>query len=347
MIKFKELGHTVYYLSQCYGEEIQLLLAAKGIHVYNTPTPKKNKAWNVLVQVMFLSNFCRKHHIQLVFSHLEPANFISSIAQFIVRAKVVICRHHVDEFRMINKDHLLSYKLTYKLGRKFIVVSKKSKEYMIQEEGIADAKIDVINLSYDFNLYPKVNEKERDAIREEYACDLLMVTACRMVENKRPDVSIMLLKKLVDNGISAKLLLLGDGDLMDRLSKSIKEQGLQERCFMLGRVEGVLNYLSAADVLVHPSLIDSSSVIIKEAGLVNKPVIVCSGIGDVDDYIENGVNGILVRKDYFVDDAYEVLVPVDGFKAMGKRLGTALHESILKQFSVEENICHYDGFLAI
>jgi glycosyltransferase involved in cell wall biosynthesis len=55
--------------------------------------------------------------------------------------------------------------------------------------------------------------------------------------------------------------------------------------------------LSAADLIVHPSITEASSSLIKEAGLVNKPVIVCSGVGDFDQYIEHDKNGYLIKGD--------------------------------------------------
>jgi glycosyltransferase involved in cell wall biosynthesis len=345
MIQLKERGHNIFYVSQNYGASIQQVLQEKGVNVFNSPLAGKLSLWTLFKEVVFLIKFCRRHRIEVVFSHLESANFIAALVQYFIKANVYIGRHHVDELHLIGKQNLLSYRLTYRLARRVIVVSRRAKEFMVREENIDPAKIDVINLSYDFDLYPSVNTINVGEIRKKYACRLLLVTACRLVKDKRPDSSIGVLEKLVQSGIDAKLLILGGGELFEELKKIVVDRNLSERCFVLGRVENILDYLAASDVLLHPSLLDSSSVIVKEAGLVRIPVVVCAGVGDVDDYIVNGENGIVVDKDNFKEESAGYLKNIDRFFSEKEKLGNNLHTSVEQLFSVHTNIHYYDKYL--
>ncbi|HXA00430.1 MAG TPA: glycosyltransferase [Cytophagaceae bacterium] len=347
MINFRKSGHNVFYVSQVYGQEIQELLSDQGIHVFNSIFKQGFTKINFIREIFFLIRFCRKNRINVVFSHLEPAHFIAVLVQYFIKANVFVCRHHVNELHLSGKDKLFSYKLTYKLGRHFIVVSQRAKDFMVTAEGVKPEKIDTIRLAYDFSLYPRPDEVRVQKIRAEFPCDILLITACRLIKDKRPDLSVDVLRNLVNSGISAKLLILGSGDSEEMLQGKILNEGLEKSCFLLGRLDNILDYLKASDLLLHPSIADSSSVIVKEAGLVNKPVIVCAGVGDCDEYIQNMESGIIVSKDRFVDESCDFLKIAVQEKNKLETMGKRLNKVVLNNFSIENNIKNYDKYLKI
>jgi len=112
--------------------------------------------------------------------------------------------------------------------------------------------------------------------------------------------------------------------------------------FLLGHIGNVLDYIAAADFLVHPSILESSCVAVKEAGLVEKPVIVCQSIGDFDDYIRHRENGFLVRKDHFVEDASEIILKNMTDLKMLANLGQRLRDDVLTRFDIGNVISKYD-----
>jgi len=345
MIRFKNEGYNVYYVSQQYGREIESILEINKIKVFHSPLKGKTGIFAYFKEILFLILFCRKHKINIIFSHLEPAHFPAVFAQYLVKAKLYICRHHVDEMHLSFKNQLLSYRLTYRLGKNFIVVSKRAKDFMTNVEKIRPDKVKILNLAYDFNLYDQVNQNLVKKIREEYNADLLIISACRLVKDKRPDLSILTIEKLIKRGINVKLILLGDGELHNPLQKLINEKNLNKCCFLLGRKKNILDYLAASDILIHPSLIDSSSVIVKEAGLVSKPVLVCRDVGDCEDYIKNSVNGFLVSKDNFVEESTEILVDFLANKSNYNDLGKNLRNDVINLFGIDNVFPLYTQFL--
>ncbi|MFL5727947.1 MAG: glycosyltransferase [Cytophagaceae bacterium] len=344
MISFKNSGHNVYYVSQFYGEEIQQNLKSNHISIANTILRWGNSKLDLIREILFLAKFCRKNKIDIVFSHLEPAHLVAVLAQYFIKAKVYICRHHIDEIHLLNKNKLLSYKLVYTLGKRFIVVSRKAKEFMVEKEHVAAAKIDVINLAYDFSLYPSVNTDIAENLRRQHSADIVLVTACRMVKDKRPELSVALLENLLAKKIDVKLFLLGDGPMKEELQELVRTKGLTERCVLPGRVSNILDYLSASDILVHPSIADSSSVIVKEAGLLSKIAIVCKGIGDFDDYLIHKQNAVLVDKSDFIRQAEEFIVDYSRNKDGYKDVGASLNKDVHTLFSIENNIDHYNKY---
>ena len=344
MLAFNKQGHKVICLSQQEGHLINDFLNANGVTAVSIRDSRATKWLVVLLSPpFFFVRFCWKHNIQVVYSHLEPANFVAAIGQYLIRAKTYLCRHHVDEGRLYKFDKDISYYLTYLFARKIIVVSNRAKEYMINHEGIPKEKILHINLAYDFNLYEKVNPQNAKLIREEYAAEVLLLTACRLTKYKRPQLAVHLVKSLIDRDCDVKLIILGKGEMVEELQQLIKELNLGDRVFMKGYVGNVLEFMQAADYLVHPSVLDSSCVAVKEAGLVQLPPIVCRGIGDFEDYLIDGQNGFLVNPNHFVEESTDVIVKSYQEKGQLETIGGNLKKSVLELFDVDNVVARYSS----
>ena len=342
MLAFHKQGHRIISLSQQEGFLINDFLKSNGIaaHSFVVAGPRSGW-WYYLRHLIYFIRFCWINNVEVVYSHLEPANFVASIGQYIIRSKVYLCRHHIDEGLLYQFDKDLSYRITYRLAKKIIVVSAHASRYMIENEGIAETKIKHINLAYDFELYPKPELSNVIAIRKQFSCDVLLISACRLTTFKRPEISIQTLKVLIDKGVDAKLVLLGKGELHETLQKLICDLHLNDRVSMPGFVSNVLEYIAAGDFFLHPSLLDSSCVAVKEAGLVSKPVIVCKGIGDFEDYIINGKNGFAVNQESFSEEATDIIVKHQKEAEYLKVVGMNLKRDVLGLFSIENILPYY------
>lgn len=339
---FSKQGHTLFVLTQTdkgiYHEQCENLSAK----VYGCNIPKKTFIY-FLRHALFLIRFCRANKIDVVYSHIENASLSAVIAQYFIKAKVIACRHIIDEAYLLNsKKFILLNKIVYFFAKEIIVVSNRCKEYMVKIEGVSEKKIHVIYLAYNFNLYNKPNPIKVNEIKDLYNAKLLFITACRMVKPKRPEIAIEVIKRLVISGIDAKLLLLGTGIYTEELASYIAENKLSDRVFLLGFKDNIMDYLMACDALIHPSILDSSSVIIKEAGMCKKIVITCSGIGDVDEYLVNNVNSILVSKENSVDEMYNALKNQPNI--LGNDFGEKLSQVVSNRFSIENILPQYDQF---
>jgi glycosyltransferase involved in cell wall biosynthesis len=341
MIAFRRQGHRVISLSQQEGREIHDFLRPYGIETYSF-MPRNANSWvRHLRHLAFLIRFCRAHQVDVVYSHLESANFIASVAQFFIRARVYVCRHHADQYGLLGRDRDLSYRVTYGLARHIIAFSEASKNYMIQREGVSADKIIKINLAYDFSLYAQPVPAHVEAIRREVSADIVLITVGSFLPLKRPGQSVEVLKALVDGGHDAALILLGKGELDTELKAMSCELGLENRVFFPGYVHNVLDYIAASTFLLHPSVSESSCVAVKEAGIVSRPVIVCRNIGDFDDYIVDGENGFSVHQDRFVQEAVKLIESTHRENHLSQ-LGENLKKSVLNLFGVENVVHQYD-----
>ena len=346
MIAFKKQGHRVLSLTQAEGKNINDVLFHAGIDARSYITKSKNKIGNVLQHTLYLIRLCKKENIDIIYCHLEPASFIGILSQYFIKAKVYLCRHHIDEALLYNFSKSITYRLTYRLAKKIIVVSEKAKKFMIETEGVAASKIIHINLAYDFTLFNKPNAENVAELKKKFSADILLLTVGRLTQFKRPQLSIDVLKMISQRGIDAKLIILGNGEMFEPLKQAIRYDNLEHKVFFTGHVQNVLDYMAASTFLLHPSILESSCVVVKEAGLIGLPAIVCQGVGDFDEYLVNGENGFLANHDNFVSDAVNVIQMCINDGANLKKITTKLNQDIIRIFSVDKIIDSYKSLNA-
>lgn len=324
MFRFKAEGYHVISLTQSSGSEINPFLQANGIEAHSFPIKRKADFIYYCQHLVHFILFCKKHNVSFVFSHLDSANFVASIGQYFIKASVFLCRHHIDEAELYNYHTNWTYRLTNLLSKKIIVVSQHSMRYMVQFEKVPVDKVIHINLAYDFSLYKRPEEAQVKDLKQKFGNCLLLVMVCRLTRFKRPELAIQVLEKLKEGYLDAKLIILGTGEMLEELGHYITKRNLEESVFLKGHVNNAIDYIAAADFLIHPSILESSCVVIKEAGIVQKPVIVCRHIGDFDDYLVDGYNGFLVDKNRFVAEAVHLITTyrhdINMLEMIGKRL---------------------------
>lgn len=342
--KYRENGHRIFLLSQCPPGSLQRSFKRLGAEMSSFSVSRVNALLGYFQAGNKVIQFCRQHKVDLLFSHLEPTNFISVLVQPFIASKVIIYRHHVDFARLAGFDKSITYRLTCLFAKNIISVSEAGKEFMIQHEGINPRKIEHINLGYDFSLYQAPNVAKVMAIREKYKGDILLITVGRLTQFKRTEISIEVVRRSVAQGINAILLIIGIGEKEGELRKLVRQLQLDDNVIFLGYKENILDYLSASDLLLHPSVSESSCVVVKESGLVELPVVVCKGVGDFDQYMRNGENGFVIDRDDFVDQTLrhisEWLINPSLFRILGVRL----KKEILTRFSIDKVFSQYSKY---
>jgi len=345
MKEFVNEGHRVFFLNQEPNPYLPSICENAGV-TYQTISirPTRFSYIRIILLWMHLIRFIYKNKVNVVYSHLEPANFIAVLAQYFVFANIVTVRHHLDLAERIGFNNDLSYKLTYLLSKKIITVSEAAKKFMIARENIDAKKIHHINLGYDFKIFGTYNQEHVDLLNKQHAGSVILVSVGRLDSFKRPELCIDVCKKLIDKGVNTHLFLAGSGDKEQILKEKIAGLGLQNHVELLGYQDNVMDYLRAAHWLLHPSISESSCVVVKEAGLVNLPVMACKSIGDFDEYIIDNVNSILLDKDKFVSDAVEKIFYFKDKSEERMRMGENLNRVVKSIFDIKATVHHYHQF---
>lgn len=229
----------------------------------------------------------------------------------------------------------------YAQAKTVVAVSQNVKQFMVAEEHIEAAKITVIPLSYNFDLYEKPSAQAIEAIRLQYATSLLLYTVGRFTSLKRMNLIIECVDHLVKEGVDCKLIIVGQGPEEANLKQQVEAHALQQRVFFVGFLTNVLPYMAAADYYLHFSITEATCTTVKEAALVGTPVIVCEGVGDFDQYIKHKENSYVVSKADPVTDAVALLHEIYRNEPLRKQVGEQLRKTVVSFFAIERAMPTY------
>ena len=160
----------------------------------------------------------------------------------------------------------------FKKADKTVACSKEIADELVQNCGLEKKKSYVIYNGLDLleikeNLSKPLNEP---ICREN---EKLIVTVGRLAKQKGQWHLIRVIKKLKEEGLPVKLIIVGEGSLQKELEKLVFEAGLKDAVVFSGFVKNPHQYMATADVVVFPSLYEGFSNTIAEALACGAPVI--------------------------------------------------------------------------
>jgi len=109
-------------------------------------------------------------------------------------------------------------------------------------------------------------------------------------------------KRLLDNGLIHNIIVIGDGDDFDILTKRIEELGVQNSFKLLGTQMNPYPYVKNADFYIMPSESEGWPLIIAETLILQKPIL-ATNVGGVPEMIEHKKTGYLTE--YSQEGLYE------------------------------------------
>ncbi len=225
------------------------------------------------------------------------ASMSARIAARLYGAKLVYTRHSVFP---------PNPRLTHGIGKaicgavnnftadKIIAVAEAAKQNIV-DIGVSPKKIDVI-----LNGVEPLREytgEEKAAAREKFGvpegCKCAAIVA-RLNEVKGHKYFVEAARLLKEQGIKAKLLIAGTGDMEDAIKKQIDESGLSEDVLMLGFLTDVEPLMNIIDVQANCSFgTEATSLSLLEGMSLGKPAVV-SDFGGNPGVISDGKNGFIV-----------------------------------------------------
>lgn len=121
-----------------------------------------------------------------------------------------------------------------------------------------------------------------------------LISVGRFVLQKAYDRLLRIVHRLVSEGYSLELWLLGDGEQRLMLENYIREYSLEKAVTLWGFCENPYPYISQSDVFVCSSVCEGYSTAVTEALILGKPVIttLCSGMHEL---LNNGECGLITE----------------------------------------------------
>lgn len=342
IIALNKKGIEMYFLTTCEPGDLHKQLAKHGIKCDSNHL-NYGRLINFIRQVIYLVRFCKREDIDIVFSHLQDANIIAVIAQFFSKTRFIIFRHHFNYQAIIDKDvkrnsnEIIGEKLVNTLSKVLVVPSQGVRSSIIKNEKVNNKKLKIIPYIYDFSKYAAPNPSEVEMIISKFPAKLRLIMVSRFIKPKRHELVFQMVEELIRNGYDDIVLIaLDDGPEKSSLEEYIKINNLTGKIVLPGFKKNVIDYMSASDLLIHPSLYDASNSVVKEMGLLSKPIIAVNGIGDFNSYIQNGYNGFLISSENSYEELKSIIINAYNDISSLNNLGFNLRNTVLKKFSVSD-----------
>lgn len=226
-----------------------------------------------------------------------------------------------------------NYKDVFSLASKLVAVSKPMREKLVElgfnKENIVHTPC-AANPSFE-NIQPNFSKKH-------------FICIGRFTDKKAPYYTIMAFKEIAAIHPDTRLIMAGDGVLLNMCKNLVKQYGLEEQVEFLGVIspEEYRQLLSESLALVQHSItaengdMEGTPVAVMEASVAGLPVIATKHAG-IPDVIEHGVTGLLCEEHdvaAMTDNMLKILNDV----AYAQQLGAAGKQNILENYSMQRHI---------
>lgn len=272
MVQFDFLVHTK---KKCFFDDEIKRLGGRIFHVpyYNV---KNHFTYKKVLELFF-----KKHpEIKIVHGHLGSCAHVYLDVAKSFGCFTIAHSHNTLSTEKNIKNYL--YRIftlrTRKIADYFMACGKQAGIDRFGEEIVASNRFCVLNNAIDSQLYI-YNPDKRDKMRSELNLSDSFVIGHigRFNYQKNHEFLIDIFKEIVNKESKAKLLLIGDGDLRQKIESKIENYGISNEVIMTGVRKDVPDLLQAMDCFVFPSHYEGLGIVAVEAQAAGLPTI-CSDV---------------------------------------------------------------------
>jgi len=242
--------------------------------------------------VRTLCRYLRDNRVTIVHTHNRGPNLYGAVAARLARVPVVVHTRHG-----INRPHdrkaVLMNRVAGLLADRVVAVSQDARRVAIQFERMDPAKIITIHNGIRLELF--MDRSPRETIRQTLGFgpnELLVGHVGRLAAAKDHVTILQAFKLVADKEKSARLVLVGDGELRANVAGMIRELGLEKVVTLLGDRRDVPDLMTAFDLFILPSTTEGISITLLEA-MAAGLAVVATTVGGNPEVVVDGETGIL------------------------------------------------------
>lgn len=210
-----------------------------------------------------------------------------------VKAKKKIAWIHTD-YSTIDID--VETELSMWEGYDYIAsISQKATEAFLQKFPTLKEKIvGIDNIVTNSTVEEQADEPTNIEFEKEKHIKLLSVGRFSYAKNfdNVPEIC----KYILEGGLNIKWYLIGFGGDEQLIRDNIERYGMKDRVIILGKKDNPYPYIKNCDIYVQPSRYEGKAVTVREAQILQKPVII-TDYATAHSQIEDGYDGVIVPLD--------------------------------------------------
>lgn len=336
---FKEQGWEVHVAA---AGELELPYTDKkyNLSIQRSPFNKKNiGAYKQLKAIM------DENQYKVIHCHTPMGGVLARLAARSTRrhgTKVIYTAHG---FHFCKGAPLLNWLFYYPIERSLshltdclITINKEDYQLAVRH-GFKASRIEHVHgVGVDTERFSRIKGFHKSVLRAEHHYDhdaFLLVYAAEFNRNKNQQLLIKALALIKEQVPSAKLLLAGEGVLLEDCRQLAKKLGVEDMVHFLGFRNDVEHLVKMSDLAVASSLREGLPVNIMEAMACGLPIIAVDNRGHRE-LVQNDKNGWLIgRNDLELADRIMTLAKNNNLR---RQLGLQSRRIILEKYSLNRTL---------
>lgn len=273
----------------------------------NLPIQRSPKSMANLAAYRQLKSLIVEERYDMIHCHTPMGGVIGRLAARKARktwgTKVIYTAHGFHFYTGAPKPNWLIYypieKALSKLTDSLVTINEEDYRLALDRKFKALGIHRVHGVGIDTDAYHPIHSLQRQVLRTEYqyaAEDFLLFYAAEFNKNKNQQLLIRALASMKHRMPSAKLLLAGDGVLLESCRQLAGELGVTERVDFLGYRNDIESLMKISDIAVASSYREGLPVNIMEAMACGLPIVASDNRGHRE-LVDDRGNGYIVPAD--------------------------------------------------
>ena len=278
-----------------------------------------------------LKQYIEENNIDIVHAQTRITQVMGTLLKKTTRRPFVSTCHGFFKTR-------LSRKYLPCWGDAVIAISSPVEHHLLDDFGVPQQKIHLIESGIDLDEFTPVDEKMKAQHRDRFDLgnEPIIGMIARLSDVKGPDILIEAMKSVLEHIPNAKLLLVGEGRMEGALRMLVRRLELMEHVQFFSVVSKTQEMLPLFDIFAMPSRQEGLGLSIMEAQASGLPVI-ASRVGGIPSLIEDGKTGILVEPEN-PDGLAEAIIKLFNDKDRLGIIGAAGREFIRSHYSANQMV---------
>ena len=248
--------------------------------------------------LMSLVRYVRRHHIDIIHTHLLAADIMGRMAGWLTGRPVVSTIHNsrTDLDEEPRRRQWMERWTARLMTRRLVVVSELLRDEICTWFGLTPERVITIANGVDTARFQRDGpiSTGRRCARALVGGDYPMITnVARLVPQKAQHFLIEAAQIVLATAPDVRFVLLGDGPLRPELEAQAAALGISDKVIFAGFRPDVADVLAASDVFVLSSLWEGMPVALLEA-MAAGCTAVSTDVGGVAQVLQDGVTGLLV-----------------------------------------------------
>ncbi len=245
----------------------------------------------------------RREKPDIVHTHTAKAGFVGRLAAKLTGVPIIIHTFHGHVFHsyfgyLRTKFFLWLERLMAKFTDVIITVGEQQRREIVGYKIAEEEKVISVPLGLDLKPFVRTDADPEWLPRKLGLTPgtLLVGIVARLVPIKNHLCFLKAARVIAGKMDNVCFLIIGDGELRERLEQKTREFGLESKVVFMGFQHNLTKIYSGLDVVTLSSFNEGLPVALIEAMAAGKPVV-STDVGGVRDLILDGDNGLLVPSD--------------------------------------------------